>query len=297
MVERLDAFWSKSGNKSTAAAEARARADDWEGDGNGSTIYLVGTEGVLEAMVQVADFPRAEAVEVIRQLKACGVRSVMCTGDNAQVAEAVRRVVGLGLDDVRSGLRPEDKVTVVASLKSAAGSASKSAVAMLGDGVNDAPALVTADVGVAIMGAGGTAVAMETADVTLMDSDHRKFVKAIRLGRQCVAVIRQNVAISLVSKVAVISLAVLGLASLWAAIVTDIGSMLLVTLNSLRCLGPRAPRRFQTRAEETPKRRRRGNRGYERRGYRRAKEWSTDEPMTSELMVYDSAGSISDAAI
>jgi Cd2+/Zn2+-exporting ATPase len=178
-----------------------------------------------------ADVPRPEAKEAIMMLNALGVRTVMCTGDGEGTAQAVGRA--LGVSEIRSKLRPSDKVDEVKLLK---GEKTGTAVGMVGDGVNDAPALAAADIGIA-MGATGTVVAMETADVALMDTDLRKLAKAVRLGRQCANKIRQNIAFSLVSKVAVIALTLTGHSALWIAIVCDVGAMLIVTLNGMTVLG------------------------------------------------------------
>lgn len=248
MVERLQPVFAAGAQ---AKADALKLSEWWEILG-GTVGFFIGVSGAVEAMFRVADAPRAEALQAVAMLKAKNVRTVMCTGDNAGAAEAVRKQVGLGEGDVRAQLLPVDKVTAVHELKAqlkAAGDMSGT-VAMLGDGVNDAPALAAADVGIA-MGAAGTAVAMETADVVLMDSDLRKLVKAVCLGRQCVSVIKQNVTLSVVSKVLVVALTMAGYASLWAAIAADVGSMLLVTLNGTRVLG--SPKKSAAKAAAAAK--------------------------------------------
>ncbi len=175
----------------------------------------------------VADTLRPEAPAVIRALKGMGIlRTVMLTGDNPAVAERVARAAGV--DEFRAGLLPHQKVEAVGALLERYGT-----VAMVGDGVNDAPALARASVGIA-MGAVGSDVALETADVALMGDDLWGLPRAVRLGRRVVAVIRQNVAFSLATKAAFLALAVAGVATLWMAVFADVGVSLLVILNGMR---------------------------------------------------------------
>jgi Cd2+/Zn2+-exporting ATPase len=177
----------------------------------------------------VADTLRPEATAVIRALKGMGIRrTVMLTGDNPGVAEGVARAAGV--DEFRAELLPAQKVEAVADLLARYGT-----VAMVGDGVNDAPALARASVGIA-MGAVGSDIALETADVALMGNDLWGVPRAIQLGRRTVSLIRQNVALSLAAKAAFLALAVAGLATLWMAVFADVGISLLVILNGMRIL-------------------------------------------------------------
>jgi Cd2+/Zn2+-exporting ATPase len=155
----------------------------------------------------------------------------MLTGDNRDVAEAVARQVG-GIDEVRAGLLPENKLHLVRELQT------RGTVAMIGDGINDAPALAQADVGIA-MGGGGTAQAMETADVVLMQDNLQSIPTALRLSRLTRTVVKQNIALSLGLKLIVLALAIPGLASLWLAVLADVGATLVVTLNGMRMLRAR----------------------------------------------------------
>jgi Cd2+/Zn2+-exporting ATPase len=152
----------------------------------------------------------------------------MLTGDNQTVADAVSD--SLGLDDVRSNLLPEDKQVAVTQLRNEFGT-----VAMVGDGINDAPALASADLGIA-MGGSGSAQAMETADVVLMADNILKLPFAVKLSKFANHLIKQNITFSITSKLAVAVVALLGYAPLWMAVLADMGVSLLVTLNGMRAL-------------------------------------------------------------
>jgi Cd2+/Zn2+-exporting ATPase len=151
------------------------------------------------------------------------------TGDNEQVARSIARRIG-AIDEVRAGLLPADKLAAIEALQRQHGP-----VAMVGDGINDAPALARADVGIA-MGGTGTAQAMETADVVLMQDDLRRVPAALRIARRTRRVVRQNVALSLGLKLAFLALAAPGWATLWLAVAADVGATLLVTVNGMRML-------------------------------------------------------------
>jgi Cd2+/Zn2+-exporting ATPase len=153
----------------------------------------------------------------------------MLTGDNLPTAEAVAGE--LGLTDVRAGLLPGDKVAAVQELQAAYG-----AVAMVGDGINDAPALATAEIGVAIGGAGSSGQAMETADVTLMQNDLRPLAFALRLSRATMRTIYANVVLSIGIKLLFLVLVLFGWGTMWMAVLADMGTSLLVTLNGMRLL-------------------------------------------------------------
>jgi len=152
----------------------------------------------------------------------------MLSGDNARTADAI--AARLGIEERRADLLPEDKVRHVAEMQRALGP-----VAMVGDGVNDAPALATATVGLA-MGRGGSDVALETADIALMSEDLRRIPEAIHLGRATRRVIHQNIVLSLAVKAAVLALALAGYGTLWAAVAADMGASLLVIGNGMRLL-------------------------------------------------------------
>jgi Cd2+/Zn2+-exporting ATPase len=196
----------------------------------GYTVMLVGTaQGVLGA-IALADSPRPEAREAVAKLRRAGISHVaLLTGDNPRTAEAIARQIGV--DSCHAGLLPADKVGVVKRLRDEYGS-----IAMVGDGVNDAPALATADVGVA-MGVAGTDAALEVADVALMSDDLSRLDYAALLSREAVRVVKQNITVSLAVKAFALALAAFGTLPLWGAILADMGVSLLVTLNGMRLLG------------------------------------------------------------
>jgi Cd2+/Zn2+-exporting ATPase len=195
----------------------------------GSSPVLVAIDGNVAGVIGVADQERevaAESIELLHHQKLD--RIVMLTGD--QEAAARRIAARLGVDEVRAGLLPHEKVQAVSALRERYG-----AVAMVGDGVNDAPALAAADVGIA-MGVIGSDAALETADVALMTDELPKVAYAVRLSRATVRNIRANIAISLLLKAAFLGLAIAGVATLWMAVVADTGTSLVVVANAMRLL-------------------------------------------------------------
>ena len=194
---------------------------------DGMSPIVVARDGVPIGVLGVTDRPKAGAARMVSDLRAQGVsRIAMITGDHDAAAQATG--AALGVDDVRSGQLPEDKVTAVENLRHAHG-----AIAMVGDGVNDAPALAAADVGI-VMGAMGSDAALETADIALMTDELPKVPYTIRLSRATLANIRVNVAISIALKVAFVVLAVAGVATLWMAVLADTGASALVVANAVR---------------------------------------------------------------
>jgi len=195
-------------------------------EAQGQTTMLLCDGDRVRGFIAVADEPRPDSQQVIADLKNLGIQTVMLTGDNAAVAESIGKSVGV--NDVRAGLLPADKVDAVKGLLDAQGR-----VAMVGDGVNDTPALAAATVGIA-MGGAGSAQAMETADIALMADDLRQLPYAVRLSRFARSLIRQNIVLSLGLKAAFMLLALAGGASLWMAVFADVGMSLIVTLNGMR---------------------------------------------------------------
>jgi Zn2+/Cd2+-exporting ATPase len=198
-------------------------------NGSGRTFVLVARDDQPIGIITIADRARKSGHDAVEMLRRHGVeRVVMLTGDSRGTAKAVAGQ--LGIDDWRAELLPEDKVAAVEELRRTYGS-----VAMVGDGVNDAPALATADVGIA-MGAAGSAAALETADVALMADELLKIPYTFRLSRATVRNIKANLAISIVMKAAFVVAAVAGVATLWMAIVADTGASIIVIANALRLL-------------------------------------------------------------
>ncbi len=199
----------------------------------GKTAVLVATEREPLGVIAIADQIRSEARAALEALHAVGVRrTIMLTGDNEGTARAVAE--RLGVDEFRAELLPDDKVRIVREME-----ATGERVAFVGDGVNDAPALAAATVGIA-MGAAGTDVALETADIALMGDDLSKLSFAIRLSRRTLGIIKQNIAVSIAIKGVFLVLAVAGWATIWMAVAADMGASLLVVANGLRAARTRA---------------------------------------------------------
>ncbi|MFB0535603.1 MAG: heavy metal translocating P-type ATPase [Anaerolineae bacterium] len=192
----------------------------------GKTVILVRHDEEVCTVFGVADMPRLTSRQAITDLKARGFHTIMLTGDSPAVAAEIGRHVGV--DEVRAGLLPEEKVSAVAALAE-----EYQTVAMVGDGVNDAPALARADVGIA-MGGAGSAQAMETADVVLMSDDLAQLPFMVWLSRKTRAIVTANIAFALVVKAAIFVLAAVGLATLWMAIAADVGASVAVILNGMR---------------------------------------------------------------
>lgn len=192
-----------------------------------SVVLLASVEKTL-ALFGVADTIKESSLDAIAELHRLGVRTMMLSGDNQHTAESIARKVGI--DEVRSGLLPEDKLKIIETFKGNGGT-----VGMVGDGINDAPALARADVGFA-MGAAGTDTAIETADVALMDDDLRKVALFVQLSRTTSAILKQNITLALGIKAVFLGLTIMGHATMWMAVFADMGASLLVVGNGLRLL-------------------------------------------------------------
>ncbi len=198
-------------------------------EAEGKTVIILGDERRVLGLISIADQPRANARETIARLRALGIEHItMLTGDNHGTARAI--AARLGVDEPRAELLPADKVDAVRMLVARFGK-----VGMVGDGVNDAPAMAAATTGIA-MGAAGSDVALETADLVLMGDDLARLPFAIRLSRASLRVIHQNIAVALGLKAIFLALAIPGYATLWMAVFADMGASLLVIANSLRLL-------------------------------------------------------------
>ena len=196
------------------------------------TILHVSIDGKYAGHIIIADVVKEDAVECIKCLHAAGVRkTVMLTGDRAEVAKAVAEK--LGLDEYHGKLLPEDKVNQVERLLGE--TSEKGKLAFVGDGINDAPVLTRADIGIA-MGAMGSDAAIEAADIVLMDDKPSKIASAIRIARKTMRIVWQNIVFALGVKFAVLVLAAVGLATMWLAVFADVGVAILAILNAMRCM-------------------------------------------------------------
>ena len=197
----------------------------------GTVIHMV-IEGKYEGHIVISDIQKPHAKEAIVNLKNSGVKkTVMLTGDSRRVAEDVAS--SLGVDEVYSELLPADKVTQVEKLLDT--KSEKEKLVFVGDGINDAPVLTRADIGIA-MGAMGSDAAIEAADVVLMDDDPLKIAKAIKISRKCLRIVYQNIVFALVIKFGCLALGAIGIANMWFAIFADVGVMIIAILNAIRAL-------------------------------------------------------------
>ncbi|MCD7734894.1 MAG: cadmium-translocating P-type ATPase [Clostridiales bacterium] len=196
------------------------------------TVVHVAIDGAYQGHILISDVPKPTSAQAIRELKRSGVRkTVMLTGDAAPVANQVAQE--LGVDEVYSQLLPADKVEQVERLLTQKDGREK--LAFVGDGINDAPVLARADVGVA-MGALGSDAAIEAADIVLMDDDPMKLVTAIRISRKCMGIVTENIVFALAVKLVCLLLGAIGVANMWVAIFADVGVMVLAVLNAIRAL-------------------------------------------------------------
>ena len=206
---------------------------DWKPCHHVGTIIRVAIDGRYEGHIVISDVPKEGSKEAIASLKKNGIRqTVMLTGDSKEVADHVGSE--LGLDIIKSQLLPQDKVSEVERLLDDRDS-EKEILAFVGDGINDAPVLSRADIGIAMGGLGSDA-AIEAADVVLMDDDPRKIVTAIRISRKCLRIVKENIWFAIGVKVLVLILGALGFANMWAAIFADVGVTVIAVINAIRCM-------------------------------------------------------------
>ena len=197
----------------------------------GTVVYLA-VNGFYAGYILISDVVKEQAAQAIAALKAAGVKkTVMLTGDSDAVARHV--AAQLGLDEVKSQLLPGDKVDAVEALLAEKGTKEK--LAFVGDGINDAPVLSRADIGVA-MGALGSDAAIEAADIVLMDDNPMKLALAMRISRKCLRIVYENIVFALGVKAICLILGAVGIAGMWLAIFADVGVMVLAVLNAIRCL-------------------------------------------------------------
>jgi Cd2+/Zn2+-exporting ATPase len=195
----------------------------------GKTVMVAGTETEIVGILAVADEVRGNSKSVIQKLHSLGIQeTIMLTGDNKGTANAIGKQVGVS--NIKAELLPQDKLTFIKELRS-----KYNRVAMIGDGVNDAPALAASTVGIA-MGGAGTDTALETADIALMADDLGKLPFTLKLSRKALNIIKQNITFSLGIKLVALLLVIPGWLTLWIAIFADMGATLIVTLNGLRLL-------------------------------------------------------------
>jgi ATPase, P-type (transporting), HAD superfamily, subfamily IC len=196
------------------------------------TVLHVAVDGRYGGHIVIADQLKETSARAMEELRRAGVeKTVMLTGDTETVAKQV--AADVGLTDYRAGLLPADKVACVEELLRECTGRRK--LAFVGDGINDAPVLSRADIGIA-MGALGSDAAIEAADVVLMDDDPLKIPKAIKISRKCLRIVKENIVFALGVKLLCLLLAALGQANMWIAIVADVGVMILAVLNAIRCL-------------------------------------------------------------
>lgn len=196
------------------------------------TIIHMAINGTYAGHIVISDIIKLHSKEAVRELKHAGVeKTVMLTGDAKSVADQV--AASLGIDEVYSELLPANKVTKVEELLNLKQDSEK--LAFVGDGINDAPVLTRADIGIA-MGAMGSDAAIEAADVVLMDDDPMKIAKAIKISRKCIRIVYQNITLALVIKFACLGLGAIGIANMWFAIFADVGVMIIAVLNAIRAL-------------------------------------------------------------
>ena len=196
------------------------------------TIIHMALDGKYAGHIVISDIVKPYSKQAIANLKRAGVeKTVMLTGDTKKVADSV--AADLGVDEVYSELLPADKVEKVEGLLAANSGNAK--LAFVGDGINDAPVLSRADIGIA-MGAMGSDAAIEAADVVLMDDDPLQIAKAINISRKCIRIVYENIGFALVVKFGCLLLVALGLANMWAAIFADVGVMIIAVLNAIRAL-------------------------------------------------------------
>ncbi|MEE0919415.1 MAG: heavy metal translocating P-type ATPase [Lachnospiraceae bacterium] len=228
VIAQIDGLSIAAGN---ARLMNRLGVDYNECEDIGTKVYIA-IDGKYAGCIVISDVIKPTAYKSIAKLKQNGVKkTVMLTGDAKSVADKVSKE--LNIDEVHSELLPEDKVSIVETLLG--NKAAKEALAFVGDGINDAPVLSRADIGIA-MGALGSDAAIEAADIVIMDDDPLKIAKAIKIARKCIRIVYENIYFAIIVKVACLLLGAVGIANMWLAIFADVGVMVIAILNAIRAL-------------------------------------------------------------
>ena len=228
---KVDGHWVLAGNKKLMDAENVNMYQNGEGDGKFGTVVYIAVDGKFRGLLVISDEVKPTSKQAIINLIVQGVHTVMLTGDTPAVAELVAK--DLGIDEVHAGLLPADKVEWVEKLLGQ--KPAKKELAFVGDGINDAPVLMRADIGIA-MGALGSDAAIEAADVVLMDDDPAKISLAMRISRKCMTIAYQNIVFALAIKALCLILTALGITNMWWGVFADVGVMVLAVLNATRML-------------------------------------------------------------
>ncbi len=238
---KIDGHWVLAGNKKLMDAENVNMYQSAEGDGKFGTVVYVAVDGKFRGHLVISDEVKPTSKRAITHLNSQGVHTVMLTGDSPRVGEYVANQ--LGVQEVHGGLLPADKVEWVEKLLAA--KKPKTELAFVGDGINDAPVLMRADIGIA-MGALGSDAAIEAADVVLMDDDPAKIELAMRISRKCMRIAYENIVFALAVKAICLILTALGITNMWWGVFADVGVMVLAVLNATRML---STRNYQVDAE------------------------------------------------
>ena len=231
---KIDGHWVLAGNKKLMQAENVNMYQNAEGDGKFGTVVYVAVDGKFRGHLVISDEVKPTSKQAITHLNVQGVHTVMLTGDSPRVGEYVAKE--LGIQEVHGGLLPADKVEWVEKLLAA--KKPKTELAFVGDGINDAPVLMRADIGIA-MGALGSDAAIEAADIVLMDDDPFKISLAMRISRKCMRIAYENIVFALAVKAICLILTALGITNMWWGVFADVGVMVLAVLNATRMLDTR----------------------------------------------------------
>ena len=231
---KVDGHWVLAGNKKLMDAENVNMYQNGEGDGKFGTVVYIAVDGKFRGLLVISDEVKPTSKQAIINLIVQGVHTVMLTGDSPRVGEYVAKE--LGVQEVHGGLLPADKVEWVEKLLAA--KRPRTELAFVGDGINDAPVLMRADIGIA-MGALGSDAAIEAADIVLMDDDPAKISLAMRISRKCMRIAYENIVFALAVKAACLVLTALGITNMWWGVFADVGVMVLAVLNATRMLNTR----------------------------------------------------------